>query len=48
MKKLLLLVIGLSLFTVGVFAAPQTTTSKGNFHPEKFTNVPNGGTVQER
>jgi len=46
MKKLTLLAIGLSLLTVGVFAAP--TTSKGNFHPDKFTSVPNGGTVQEQ
>lgn len=49
MKKLTFLAIGLSLLTVGLFAAPQAdTTNKGDFHPSKFTHVPNGGTVQER
>jgi hypothetical protein len=46
MKKLTFLAIGLSLLTVSIFATQ--TTSKGNFHPEQFSNVPNGGTVQER
>jgi hypothetical protein len=48
MKKLTFLAIGLSLLTVGVFAAPQhNTTTKDSFHPSKFSNVPNGGTVRE-